>query len=135
MSFSQSGVIPCYLVLFAARLHSITPFRFPYYNPHETWQLTGGVVVSHPRLRPLLSVILLLLLFGSLVGCSDSKTDNVSTDKLSMSFSKIKLSNAPAPAPDAGWVWQNPLPNGTQLRHVTLLPNSTGWAVGDAGPY
>ena len=32
-----------------------------------------------------------------------------------------------------GWLWQNPLPQGTTLNSVEFISSTTGWAVGDAG--
>ena len=39
---------------------------------------------------------------------------------------------AALPAGD-GWIWQNPLPQGTDLNDTHFVDESTGWAVGGAG--
>ena len=40
---------------------------------------------------------------------------------------------APLSTGDGGWVWQNPLPQGNNMRSVCFADASHGWTVGDGG--
>ncbi|MFN0157176.1 MAG: YCF48-related protein [Bacteroidota bacterium] len=48
-------------------------------------------------------------------------------------FVLLSLAACIAQSQDAGWRWQNPLPQGNHLRGITYINDTTGIAVGDAG--
>lgn len=51
--------------------------------------------------------------------------------KTIVSFCALLL--AAVVASGQGWEWQNPLPQGHDLRAVRFLDGANGWAVGDEG--
>ena len=69
------------------------------------------------RMNTLLYCVIGLALVSVMASCS-SDSDPVEPD--------------PPPEP-AGWIWQNPLPQGNTLRCVSFTDVNTGTAVGDFG--
>ena len=53
--------------------------------------------------------------------------------KKSHSFIIAFLIIANACFAQSGWFWQNPLPQGNDLKSVKFISSSVGWAVGVAG--